>query len=99
MTLTGTHDYDIVVTETDTGNKFELFYSLTNDWTHPGDLILTLNERDKDSSVDLPKIGRNIDISLVNELALMLKFILLHGQEHFADDLHYKVVSAEGYKI
>tara|TARA_R110000787_G_scaffold168415_1_gene281231 strand:- start:545 stop:865 length:321 start_codon:yes stop_codon:yes gene_type:complete len=99
MTLKGVHDYDIIVTETDSGNKFELFYSLHNEWTKPGKLVMAIKEKDQDSSIDLPKLGRNVDISTVNELSILLKFALLYEQEQFMDDLRYNIVPAKGYTV
>ena len=99
MTLKGDHEYDIVVTETDTGRTYDLFYSNSREWAKPGHLVMTIKAKDKDSSIDLPKIGRNIDASVVNELSLLLKFSMMYGQEQFMDDIQYNVVPADGYKI
>lgn len=100
MTLNGEHEYDIVVTETDTGRTFELFYSANSVWTKPKSSVMKIKENDKDSSVDLPKgLGKSIGADVVNELSLMLRFQMLYRNDQLALDLHYNVISADGYKI
>ena len=99
MTRKGEHEYDIVVTETDTGRTYELFYSTSRDWSFPGSTVMKIKENDADSTMNIPKLGRNIDASVVNELSMMLKFAMLYGQEQYMDDLLYNVVPAEGYTI
>lgn len=99
MTLSGEHEYDIEVTETENGQKFELYYSMCGEWTKPGTLVMSLFERAKDSSVDLPKLGKTIDVSVMNELSLMLRFILLHDSEEYTDELHYNIVPSVGIQV
>jgi len=96
ITKDNSHEYDITVEETDTGRTFRLYYSKMDEWTCPGDLIMTIKEKDIDSSVDLPKkLGKNIDASQVNELSLLLKFAVLYGQKNFKEQLIYDVVPVE----
>lgn len=100
MTLNGDHEYDIEITETDSGRTFKLYYSKSNEWSKPGTFVMAIDAIDQDCSVDLPKkLGRNIDVSMVNELSLLLRFSVMYGQEQHMADLQYNVVPAEGYKI
>lgn len=94
VTKNGLHEYDVVVSDTDRGKRFDLHRSSNSEWKDPGGLIMTLEEDEYDGTVILPKMQRKIDVADAQELGILLKFAQLHGQEQFINDITFDAFEA-----
>ena len=98
VTRAGLHEYDITVTLIDEGKQFDM--SRSNNpgcWVIPGEPLLTIIEND--GAVRLPKIRRTLSIVKSLELGILLRFISIHGQKHYIDELIFDVYQSSGIII
>ena len=68
------YEYDVHVSETDQGTKYELFRSQNDIWTSPGESILSVVD-DGNGIKFSKKIGKRLEYDFMVEVRLLLSVI------------------------
>lgn len=93
ISLNGNHEYNIQVEEVDYATKYRLFRSKNNEWSNPGEKIMSITER-PDLTIKLPKMERIVEYDYAFALGILLRFIANYNQEEHVLDQNFNVIDS-----